>query len=222
MPRLKANYNDNGRLTLLQKTLETAKSDQAAGNAWLSEELTEEIKNFLPGWEEKNQALSEFKSKKEKEIREKNLSVEFLDIVMRDFWAVLKRRVNRRNEPAEVLTFYQLPLSGALPNVRREEEIFAYASKMIEGDSKAVKAGYKPMQNPDAKELSEALQNARKEMSEVVPADRAYDEAQEAIEALRPEADKLIKDVIAELRFNLRKKDPAKSAQNYAGLWCEI
>ena len=36
-------------------------------------------------------------------------------------------------------------------------------------------------------------------------ADRVYDEAQEAVAALRPRADELIEDVMAELCFNLRK-----------------
>ena len=37
----------------------------------------------------------------------------------------------------------------------------------------------------------------------------AYDKAQEAADELREQADDLIDDVAAELRFNLRKKDPA-------------
>ena len=38
-------------------------------------------------------------------------------------------------------------------------------------------------------------------------ADRAYDEAQEAVAALRGQADELIAEVMDELRFNLRRKD---------------
>ncbi|MCD4691905.1 MAG: hypothetical protein K8R79_03230 [Calditrichales bacterium] len=40
-----------------------------------------------------------------------------------------------------------------------------------------------------------------------IKVDREYDQAQEEIAGLRFKADELISDVMAELRFNLRKKD---------------
>lgn len=64
------------------------------------------------------------------------------------------------------------------------------------------------MVNPSAAQLQAVLAATMSEAEDVAMADRAYDEAQEAVVALRPQADKLIEDVMAELRFNLRKKDP--------------
>ena len=65
------------------------------------------------------------------------------------------------------------------------------------------------MCNPSAAELQAVLDTARSEFDDVAMADREYDKAQEEIERLRPQADDLIQDVFAELRFNLRKKDDA-------------
>jgi len=48
---------------------------------------------------------------------------------------------------------------------------------------------------------------AQSEADDVAMADRAYDTAQKAVEALRAQADELIAEVMAELRFNLRKRD---------------
>ena len=65
------------------------------------------------------------------------------------------------------------------------------------------------MINPSATELKAQIDNARTEADDVAGADRAYDQAQEAASGLREQADDLIDDIAAELRFNLRKKDPA-------------
>ena len=80
---------------------------------------------------------------------------------------------------------------------------------MVQGDAAAVAAGFPAMINPSATELKAQIDNARTEAADVAGADRAYDEAQEAAENLREHADDLIDDIAAELRFNLRKKDPA-------------
>ena len=56
---------------------------------------------------------------------------------------------------------------------------------------------------------NQALASARKEAADVIPADAAHDRAQEAIDALRAQTDEIIADVIEELRFHLRKEEPA-------------
>ena len=57
--------------------------------------------------------------------------------------------------------------------------------------------------------LKEAYEKARKERKDVAIYDSKLDEAQEELEELREKADELISDVMAELRFFLRKTDDA-------------
>ena len=102
----------------------------------------------------------------------------------------------------------QLPLSGDVPNPTTQEEWLALAAQVVQGDADAVAAGHPAMVNPSAARLQAVLAATMTEAEDVAMADRAYDEAQEAVAALRPRADELIEDVMAELRFNLRKKDP--------------
>jgi hypothetical protein len=85
--------------------------------------------------------------------------------------------------------------------------VLGTAVEVIAGDAEAVAAGYSAMVNPSIAELQVGLTAAQREADEVAPADRAYDEAQEAVAALRPQADELIQDVMDELRFHLRKRD---------------
>ncbi len=52
------------------------------------------------------------------------------------------------------------------------------------------------MQNPSAAELDAVLKTAQSESDDVAMADRAYDKAQEAIAALRAQADELIAEML--------------------------
>ena len=207
MPVIKTLYSDNGRSAVIRKSIESAISDKAQGLSYLSDELLFNLQTIKPQWEERVFALNKYLSLREKEVREKNKALKYLRTVMRDMWVVLKRRVNRMEQPDEVLTFYQLPLSGKIPNIKKETEILAVTAKMVIGDSLAVGAGYPAIQNPSAEELQDAITKATKEIDDVAPADRQYDIAQEAVEELREPVDNYIKDVIEQLKFNLRKKD---------------
>lgn len=201
--------SDNARLTFLKRSVSTAEQDSGSGNMYLSQLTTDSIKTFLSDFEQKVQVLSDKLSARSKESREATQALEKLKTYTRDLWEVLKRRVYRLEQPAEVLTFYELPLSGLIPKPTTREEWLTVADKIIIGDANAVKAGYPPMANPSAAELKEALQSAGNEIDEVAGSDREYDQAQEAVAALRPQASDLIHEVMDELQFNLRKKDDA-------------
>ncbi len=207
MATIKKLYSDNGRTHVLQTALKTAQVDTEKGENYVSKATTKSILAFLPIWEQNLLQVNQYLSIREKEIREKNTAITFLDTVIRDVWEVQKRRVNRLNLPAEVLTYYQLPLSGIVPKSSKEKDLLATAANIITGDAKAVEAGYSAIVNPSVAEVQTALDAAKKELAEVAPADRNYDIAEEGVSNLRPDADSLIADVVDELRFNLRKRD---------------
>lgn len=219
MATIKKQYSDNGRTHVLQTTANTSQSD---GDKYVSTVTIEAIMTFLPNWTQKLENVSQFLSVREKEIREKNEAMGFLDLVVRDVWEVQKRRVKRLGLHAEVLTYYQLPLSSNVPKTIKRKELLALAANMIQGDKEAVLAGFDPIVNPSAAELQTALDAAKKESAEVAPADRNYDIAEEEVSNLRPEADALIEDVIDELKFNLRKRDGASQRRIIQSYGVEI
>ncbi len=61
------------------------------------------------------------------------------------------------------------------------------------------------MVNPSAAELDALVQSAQTEKEDVAIADREYGQAQEALAALRVQADELIDEVMAQLRYVLRR-----------------
>lgn len=222
MATIKKKYSDNGRTHVLQTTAKTAQGDVDKGERYVSETTIQAINIFLPNWLPKLQHVSQFLSVREKEIREKNEALGFLDLVIRDVWEVQKRRKKRLKLPAEVLTYYGLPLSGIVPNIGKDKDLLAMAARMVKGDEEAVLAGFDPIANPSVEELQTALDAAEKELSEVAPADRNYDAAEEDVSNLRPEADSLVADVVDELKFNLRKRDGASQRRIIQSYGVEI
>ncbi len=207
MPIYQSPGSDNARLSFLERAKTTATQDIAAENEYITQNLVDEITVFLPDFEEKVNAVSEKLSGRAKEVRERMQAFEKMTVYTRDLWAVLKRRVWRMNEPAEVLTFYKLPLDGTVPNPNGQEEWLTIAKEVVGGDARAVAAGYLAMVNPSAEELDTVVQIAEAEYDDVAMADREYDKAQEELANLRPTADQLAQEVMDELRFTLRKKD---------------
>ncbi len=79
----------------------------------------------------------------------------------------------------------------------------------INGDAEAVAAGFPPMSNPSAAEVQLLLDNATAEAGEADAADRVHDKSQAAVAGLRVSVNKMIDDIMAELRFRLRDEDKA-------------
>ena len=207
MPTLQFPSSDKTRTELLEDALTTAGKDFDAGNFYLSKETLDRLTEFIPSYRDRMNKINASQSHRSKEIRESSEAFSLMMTTTRDMWEVLRRRINRMNEPAEVLTYYELPLDGHTPKPTSNAEWYALAASMIDGDAKAVAAGYAAMKNPSALDLKEALEKARKEKSDISQADREYDMAQEVLEDLRAKADELISDVIDDLRYFLRKKD---------------
>ena len=207
MPILQLPLSDMARLEFIKRATATAGNDFDAGNYYLARETFDNLTDFAPVFENALNQTNVLLSRRSKETRESSEAFDKMETGVRDTWEVLRRRVNRNDEPAHVLTYYELPLDGITPKPTTKDEWYALAASMIDGDAKAVEAGYPPMQNPSAEDLKELLDKARAEKNDVSDADRQYDKAQEDVEELRAKADELISDVIDDLRYFLRKKD---------------
>jgi hypothetical protein len=209
MPKYHAPNSDVQRLAFLQTAHNAGVKDRSSGNNYLSADLLTQISTFLPTYQSAYEKVSAQLSQRTKEVRERNEAVAVLQTYVRDFWEVLRRRVIRLNQPAEVLQFYQLPLDGTNPNLANHGEWLNMGQLIVQGEAAAVAAGYPAMINPSVAEVQTVLTRAQAEAADVAGADRTYDVAQELVAGLRPQADMLIQEVMDELRYQLRKKDSA-------------
>ncbi len=207
MPNFARPNTDLDREGFLVRALETGRGDLAAGRSYVNKETLDDIAAFLSDFRPAVRAGTEKLSARSKESREAGAAVEKVSVYCRDMWEGIKRRTAREGQPAEVLTFYGLPLNGEVPKPGGREAWMALADQIVAGDAKAATAGYAPMANPNAAELAAVVAAARTEQADVAAADRGYDSAQAAVESMRARADELVDDVMAELRFRLHKLD---------------
>jgi hypothetical protein len=207
MPVLSTPRNDLERVAFLQRSVKTGLSDVAAGHNYLGQPTIDEVDALAQTFDAALSQISTDQSERSREIRQRNEAVALLATYVRDFWEVARRRAQRLKQPAEVLTFYGLPLDGTSPKLNRPDEWLATAVNVARGDAEVVAAGYPAMSNPSAVEVTAVLTTTRLEAEEADTADRSYDEAQEKLADLRVQADQAIEDILAELRFTLRRKD---------------
>ena len=209
MPELIAITSDEARLAFLLRTQNAAAKDSAAGSRYIFPETKKKIDSFFPKFEKGVNAISEEFAGRIKEVREKNEALGDVMVYTRHLWSSVKNRISRKNEPVEVLRYYQLPADGVNPKPKSHEEWLVTAKKVVMGDSQAVSAGYEPAVSPSAPELVAVMDKAESELNDVSEADRLYDAACAEIADDRGKADDLIDQVLAELSLTLRTLDPA-------------
>ncbi len=114
----------------------------------------------------------------------------------------LKNRVIREELPLSVLSLYGLPTSGIVPTPRSSADIIEIAKGLVSADAEAVLKGDEAMSNPSASQLEAALIESEKEIADAVDSDSKETD----LATISDEADALIDEILAELRFNLRRE----------------
>ncbi len=198
--------NDDARLAFMEQSMVQAAQDEASGRYYLNPVTVTTAQSFIPNF--KAAQLTRHMREAEKKLAVQNAASAIVKLQehMKDTWSNILRRV-RRDELAEaVMSYYELPASGRFPNLTNRREIFAAADRMVQGDAAAQAAGYPAMSNPSAAELQASLDTAVAALAQRVAIYTAFDEARQALAALRQQADRLVDDMADELRFALRRE----------------
>ncbi|MBI9060283.1 MAG: hypothetical protein JEZ01_21125 [Labilibaculum sp.] len=206
MPFLEHPKSDAARLELMDRCITTSEQDNATEVKLLPKQLVAELTKRSAEFRTVSTESNASMSARQKETREKNEAKQNLEVVVRDFFEVVKRRTYRMNHPVEVLRFYNMTSNADLPRLKSETEILDAAVEIVTGDAKAVEAGYPAMQNPTAAEVEEQLSLTRKEISDLAPADRALNKVQKEMRNMREPIDEMIRDIADCLQFALRKE----------------
>ena len=178
-----------------------------AGNLYVDKATLEAVADFAPRFETAYLAVNARLGERIKHTQGKAEALDELQTGVRDFWEVGKRMVFRKKLSTALLAYYGLGQDGSVPKSASDTSWLDFAAQIVKGEADALAAGYPAMINPSAAEVAALLALAQTEAKQVGGSDRAYDQAQEAVAALRTEADALIQEVMEQLRFNLRKKD---------------
>lgn len=207
MPYYASPKNDEARLTFVNAALETSKADRAASGSAISTETETALAAFVPQFKAAYEALSSTQTVRSREARQRREAMAALETTLLDMWEGVRRRARRLGHSVELLSYYGLPMDGTNVRPTSTEGWIALSGRAIHGDAEAVAAGYPPICNPTAAELQTAMDTAQTETSEAKQADRVFDQAQADLAVLREEANGWIEEVMADLRYNLRRLD---------------
>ena len=207
MPVHRPPASDENRVSFLETSAKTAAAERAAGRKTISQTTYDAIVAFLVIFRPLYDALARTLANRVTQVREREDARTRLDMFVRDFWEVLKRRAHRLAHPAGTLVLYGLSADGTVPVITTFADLVTAAETIATGETQAVANGLPPMANPSAAEVATELAAARTQAADVPTADLAYDTAQGAIAARRPEADLLAEDVMADLKSDFRRLD---------------
>jgi hypothetical protein len=186
-----------------------ARQDSQAALYYVDEATADNVEVLIAQFEPAYLALNAKLGQRVKETEGKTSALADLQTCVRDFWEVGKRMVARRKLSTALLAYYGLAQDGSVPKSAADTNWLDFAAQIIKGEADAVAAGYPAMSNPSAADVAAQLTLARAEFHQVGGTDRAYDTAQETVATLRLQVDAMIQEIMAQLRFNLRKKDEA-------------
>ena len=145
----------------------------------------------------------------------KNPFLHTLKLFCKSFIGVFNFGVERGKYPANHRPYYGIDGNNSnLPDLSREEEITSLATSIITGDPLRVAAGGANMANPSAAEVGAKNTALLPLLAASSNAKDALDIAQEAVERMNVEADKVIKKVWDEVETFFNEETPESKRAN--------
>ena len=209
MPTFMIATSFSGLLGMLEQSLTTGRQDKARSKPLIDDTVMSQIDAFIGPWGPQVRRVDQLMVKRSKEAREGASALSVLETYIRDVWVVQKRRILRENLPPEIMAYYGLDINAELPHSGTRAQILYWGKVIVEGDLAAAEAGYERIANPSAAQVQIKLTAAQQEADQVAMRDRDFDEAQKTVADGRATAEKLIYEVMDQLRFNLRQLDAA-------------
>ncbi len=199
--------NDIDRQDFITTALTTDQSDQAVGNITIMDQTRTTLHKLQPKFSSLITERANKTGARRQEVIEKNEYLTKLRMYCLHGLTSVKNRVERMGEPISILANYGIGASGNNPKLPLTSALTSMADQIIAGDKKTVDAGFPAMVNPSIEEISAINEQAKKEISDVVTADRSVDSAEEELALLRSDVDLLIRDIVSDLNYLLRHSD---------------
>jgi hypothetical protein len=128
--------------------------------------------------------------------------------VVRDFLAVLTRRVAREEQPEYLISYYTAP-GQSLAGKKSAEEWYHLGRLIIAGEAKALTKGFPAMVNPSVADVVDCLDAFKQRYATAEPSDRNYQEVQLKMKELRGRAQLAARGLAATLRVLLSGEEPS-------------
>ncbi len=207
MPKYSVANSDATRLAFMDQAIQTAVSARANNTPYLDDPLFNDLTAHYAAYDAAHKAARAALGQRVNETAESAAAMDKLKMYISHMWTAVYNRAQRQDLSVSLLTYYNLDKDGTRPVPSGRREWLRMAADLIDGDAKAVVAGFAPIAEPSAVELQAMLDSARAEAGDIPMADKAYNDAQTAVGDLRPRADELIKEVRDVIIFATRRVD---------------
>lgn len=145
----------------------------------------------------------------------KNTSGTALRLLNSHFIQVFNFGVARGKYPKAHRDFYTLPLEDSpLPDFTKDKDALKWGNYIVNGDALRIAAGGLPMSNPDALEMDMAKTTFNTLFTNQSTFKDALDNAQEALDALEPETDKVIRKIWDEIETHYNEESEESRRDN--------
>ncbi len=202
--------SDPTRQIWLKRVLETATLSSGFGSGLLPKDLVNRLKKTERGYRDALTRKQNLLSLRRGRIESRDQQLNELKLLCRAFHTSLKARALYMGHGGEIFPLFGLALSGNQPHMSHKTDWLFFAESLVAGDALAVEKGYPPMTNPRASQLNRALKKARAAFKHLDQTNLAVEEAIEALDPYRKEADILQGDVAAYLRYRLRSLEASR------------
>lgn len=125
------------------------------------------------------------------------------------FFRTFNMAIDRELFPVSARAFYQLDVSQeSLPNMATETDLILWAGRAVSGEAARIAAGGSAIPFPPIAEVSAELTLYQTRRAAQSTAKDAFNAESEDVDALRPQADALIRDIWDEVEFKFRHDAP--------------
>jgi hypothetical protein len=176
---------------------------------------TSRLTAILADYNTKNQAIANAKLAYSSGTPQKDTAGNTLRTFISHFIQVFNLGVARGKYPAAHRSAYELPIdSAALPELTSDSDLLLWGSRIVTGDANRLVAGGLAMTNPDAAEVDAAKGIFHTLFTDQSNRKDALDNAQETLEAILDEADKVIRKIWDELEAHYNEETDESRREN--------
>jgi len=168
------------------------------------------MKAILPQWIELVQQRGKVAADRLPAVTAKDQARTECSMWISHFFQVLQMWNKRELHDEGIFKFYSTEIQTK-PSItlKSDDEVLLWGARILEGEKKRVDSGGVPMQNPTTEAFEPVYLLFRRQLQQVQKKKVDLDQAEEAVNKLRPQGDQLITDAIAEMDYLLRRESAA-------------
>ena len=207
--KMKAVFNDAGRLEWLKQLLQTATLPTEFGDKLLPQRLINQATAVNDQMIQTSGLVTNLLATRRKQVEEMDARLLSLSQTCRAFWNVVVWRVKALKLSGQLLKIIGLPLNGARPYITRKREWLTIAEALLTAEQEAVAQGYPAMDPVLLTSLTTHIDGARASFLALDMTHHQLIEAHKIMDGHRTLSDELKIEIRRYFDYILLRESPA-------------